>query len=51
MRNMLDIDVFKARDVLKRLVREGIIVRTYEQSRGRNVEYGPGEKFKTENYD
>lgn len=46
LRNLLDVDVYKARDILKRLVNDEIIERTSEQSRGRNVEYGPGEKLR-----
>lgn len=46
LRNLLDADVYKARDILKRLVNDEIITRTTEQSRGRNVEYGPGEKLR-----
>ena len=45
LQNMLDVDVYRARDLLKRLVERGIIVRTSKATRGRSVEYGPGPRF------
>ena len=45
LQNMFDIDVFRARDLLADLQSRGILIRTSEVSRGRNVEYGPGPKF------
>jgi ATP-dependent DNA helicase RecG len=45
LQNMFDIDVFRARDLLADLQARGILVRTSEATRGRNVEYGPGSKF------
>ena len=45
LQNMLDLDVWRARDLLKRLRERGIIVRTSQASRGPGVEYGPGPRF------
>lgn len=45
LQNLLDLDVYKARDILGDLVRRRVIVKTSEQQRGPNVEYGPGPKF------
>ena len=45
LQNMFDVDVYRARDLLKRLVERGIIVRTSKATRGRSVEYGPGPRF------
>lgn len=45
LQNMLDIDVFRARDLIGSLVRREILVRTSSHARGRGVEYGPGKKF------
>ena len=48
LQNMLDVNVYRARDILKRLVGRGIIVRTSTQTRGPSVEYGPGPRFSDE---
>jgi len=48
LQNMLDVDVYRARDILKRLVGREIIVRTSTQTRGPSVEYGPGPRFAEE---
>lgn len=45
LQNMLDVDVYRARDILRKLVEQEIIVRTSEQTRGIAVEYGPGPRF------
>lgn len=45
LRNMLDIDVYRARDLLRDLVAREIIVKTSKQERGRSVEYGAGSRF------
>lgn len=45
LQNMLDVDVYRARDILKKLVEQEIIVRTSSQTRGIAVEYGLGARF------
>lgn len=45
LRNLFDIDVWRARDILADLQQRSIIVRTSEAARGPNVEYGRGPKF------
>ncbi len=45
LQNMFDVDVYRARDLLKRLVEREIVVRTSKATRGRSVEYGPGVRF------
>lgn len=45
IRNYFDVDVARARDILKDLVGRGILVKTSEAERGPSVTYGPGPKF------
>ena len=45
VQRMLDVDVYAARDVLRKLVNRKILVRTSEQRRGIAVKYGPGARF------
>ncbi|MCC7078884.1 MAG: putative DNA binding domain-containing protein [Acidimicrobiia bacterium] len=45
LQNLLDLDVFRARDLLRDLQQRQILVKTSEQQRGPAVEYGPGPKF------
>lgn len=47
IQNILDVGVFKSRDIIKYLVRREILVRTSAQERGPKVEWGPGSKFPT----
>lgn len=48
LQNMLDVDVYRARDVLRRLGERKIIVRTSKATRGPSVEYGMGSGFDEE---
>ena len=48
LQNMLDVDVYRARDILTRLKGREIIVRTSKAARGPAVEYGPGPRFEEE---
>lgn len=45
LRNLFDVDVYRARDLLRSLQRRGILVKTSRQQRGVGVEYGPGPRF------
>lgn len=45
IRNYFDVDVARARDILRDLVRREILVKTSEAERGPSVTYGPGPKF------
>ena len=45
LQNMLDIDVYRARDVLRDLRDREVLVKTSRQQRGTAVEYGPGPRF------
>jgi ATP-dependent DNA helicase RecG len=45
LRNMFDIDIHPAKDIIKGLVERGILVKTSERERGPNIEYGPGPSF------
>lgn len=45
LQRLFDIDVYKARDLLRELVGREILVKVSEQSRGVAVKYGPGAKF------
>ena len=45
LQNMLDIDVYRARDVLRDLRGREVLVKTSRQQRGTAVEYGPGPRF------
>jgi ATP-dependent DNA helicase RecG len=45
IQNLLDIDVYRARDLLRDLRDRGLLVKTSTQERGIAVEYGPGAKF------
>ncbi|MFN6118113.1 MAG: hypothetical protein ACK5CE_00520, partial [Actinomycetes bacterium] len=45
IQNLLDIDVYRARDLLRDLRDRGLLVKTSAQERGIAVEYGPGGKF------
>ena len=47
LQNLFDIDVYKARDVLRDLRDREILVKTSKQERGTAVEYGAGPKFPT----
>lgn len=47
LRELLDVDVYTARDMLRGLVDRGLIVRTSTQKRGSAVKYGPGPSFPT----
>lgn len=45
LQNMLYIDVYRARDVLRDLRGREVLVKTSRQQRGTAVEYGPGPRF------
>lgn len=45
IQNLFDIDVYRARDLLRDLRTRDILVKVSKQQRGTAVEYGPGEKF------
>lgn len=45
IQNLLDIDVYRARDLLRDLRDRALLVKTSAQERGIAVEYGPGDKF------
>jgi len=45
VRNLFDLDVHRARDLLTDLVRRGVIVKTSKAQRGPSVEYGRGPNF------
>lgn len=45
VRNLFDVDVNRARDLLGDLVRREVLVKTSQASRGPSVEYGPGPRF------
>ncbi|WP_043539023.1 RNA-binding domain-containing protein [Salinarimonas rosea] len=45
IQNMLDVHVFKSRDIIADLVDRQILTRISTQTRGPRVEWGPGEKF------
>ncbi len=45
IRNLFDVHVARAREILADLVRREILVKTSEASRGPSVTYGPGPKF------
>lgn len=45
IQNLLDIDVYRARDLLRNLRDRGILVKVSKQQRGISVEYGPGAQF------
>lgn len=45
MRNMLDIDVQRAKQILIDLVARQVLVKTSPQQRGPNIEYGAGPQF------
>lgn len=45
LQNLLEIDVYRARDILKDLAERELIVRTSSQTRGPSVGYGPGAAF------
>lgn len=45
IRNLFDVHVDRARDILADLVKRGILVKTSQASRGPSVTYGPGAKF------
>ena len=47
VRNLLDVDVQRAKDVLVDLVSRGILTKTSEAQRGPSVEYGAGMDFPT----
>lgn len=48
LQNFLEMDVFKARDIITNLVSREILVRSSVQTRGPKVEWGPGPKFPAE---
>jgi ATP-dependent DNA helicase RecG len=45
LQNLLEVDVYRASDILRDLSERGLIVRTSRQTRGPAVEYGPGTSF------
>lgn len=45
IRNLFDVNVERARDLLTDLVRRELLVKTSQASRGPSVTYGPGPKF------
>jgi ATP-dependent DNA helicase RecG len=45
LKNLFDIDVYKARDIIADLARREILVRTSESQRGPGVTWGAGPKF------
>lgn len=45
IRNLFDVHVDRARDILADLVKRGILVKTSQASRGPSVTYGPGPRF------
>jgi len=45
VRNLFDVDVNRARDILADMVQREILVKTSAATRGPSVEYGPGPKF------
>jgi ATP-dependent DNA helicase RecG len=45
IRNYFDVDVARARDILRDLVNREILVKTSEAERGPGVTYGPGPRF------
>ncbi|WP_157862100.1 ATP-binding protein [Methylobacterium sp. Leaf361] len=45
IQNMLDVGVFKSRDIIKYLVKRNILIRTSTHERGPKVEWGPGPEF------
>lgn len=45
VRNLFDVDVNRARDILADLVQREVLVKTSDAARGPSVEYGPGPKF------
>jgi ATP-dependent DNA helicase RecG len=47
VRNLFDVDVNRARDILADMVQREILVKTSEAARGPSVDYGPGPKFQS----
>jgi ATP-dependent DNA helicase RecG len=47
VRNLFDVDVNRARDILADLVQREVLVKTSDATRGPSVEYGPGPRFPT----
>jgi ATP-dependent DNA helicase RecG len=47
LKNLFDIDVYKARDIITDLAQRQILKRTSEAQRGPSVTWGPGPKFPT----
>jgi ATP-dependent DNA helicase RecG len=45
LQNIFDVDVYRARDLLRDLQQREILVKVSKQQRGTAVEYGPGAKF------
>ncbi|MBP1301995.1 RNA-binding domain-containing protein [Curtobacterium sp. 1310] len=45
VQRLFDVDVYAARDILRDLVDQEVLVRVSEQKRGPAVKYGPGEAF------
>lgn len=45
LQRLFDVDVYRARDLLRDLVGRELLVRTSTQTRGSAVRYGPGPKF------
>lgn len=45
LQNVFDVDVYRARDLLRDLQDRGILVKTSKAQRGPGVEYGPGQNF------
>lgn len=48
VRDYFDVDVARARDILRDLVKREILVKTSEAERGPSVTYGPGARFPSE---
>jgi ATP-dependent DNA helicase RecG len=47
LQNLFDVDVYRARDLLRDLQQREILTKVSKQQRGTAVEYGPGPKFPT----
>lgn len=47
VRNLFDVDVNRARDILADMVQRELLVKTSKAARGPSVEYGPGPKLRS----
>jgi len=45
IRNLFDVEIHPAKDIIKGLVDRDVLVKVSERQRGPNIEYGPGAKF------